>query len=254
MKLGLLFLRGLATASILVATACQSATGIVATYRKWGNMALTVEVDERGYGRMQEHLSGEKPSGDNYSLVLPGGRTITIMSRKALLGGWAGEGLVVMDALDYSAWLERGHRSTPCVGEQGPFREAGETRIGQWTGTRYVLTVRPWTSVEYRELIILRRPDLAPLGRLLAENYLNSWKRYGMVRIPAYQRDMARLMAQGAPLKLGDNFTLISVERKRLDPARFRLPSRPLSRAELFRLLSPRPTSNKPPQIVIQPR
>lgn len=254
MKLGPFFLCSMAIASMLVASACHSATGIVATYRKWGNMMLTVEVDDRGYGRMAEYLSGGKPSADNYSLVMPGGRTITVMRRKAVLGREGGEGWLVMDSLDYRDWLERRRRPLSSTIEQGPFREVGEARIGQWTGTRYVLTVRPGTSAEYGELVVLRRPDLVPLGRLLAENSLNGWRGHGMARIPAHQREMARLMAQGAPLKVGDYFTLVSLERRRVDPARFRLPARLLTRAELFRVLEPTPTSNKPPQFVDPPR
>lgn len=235
---------------MLAATTCQSATGIVATYRKWGNMVLTVEVDERGYGRMEEHLDGAGPSSNNYSLVMPGGRTITVMRKEALLGREWGTGWIVMDSLDYRAWLERRLRPLPNTAEQGPFREAGEAHIGQWTGTRYVLTVRPGTSVEIGELVVLRRPDLVPLGRLLAENSLNAWRGDAMARLPAYQRDMARLMAQGAPLKVGDHFTLVSLERRKVDRSRFRPPSRVLTRAELFRVLDPRPASNLPPQVV----
>lgn len=237
-----IIVRGLAIASMLVATACQSATGIVATYRKHGTTTLTVEVDEKGYGRLDESGPGLDPS-QSYGLVMPGGRTLTVMSRKRLLGASAGEGWVVMDATDYSAWLARGSPPPPPAGEQGPFREAGEARVGQWSGTRYVLTVRPHGWVEIKELVVLRRPDLEPLGRLLGENSLNAWKTYG-IEPPAFQREMARLMARGAPLRVGDNFTLTALDRRKVDLARLRPPSPPLSRAELFRLLDARP---KPP-------
>ncbi len=249
-----IILRGLAIAMLLISTACHSATGIVATYRKWDNI-LTVEVDERGYGRLEERAEGAVGPATGYALVMPGGRTIMVMRRRALVGGtWAGEGWVVVDSLDRAAWLARWNRSpAPSLEEQGPFREAGETRVGQYIGTHYVLDVRPYTWVENKELVVLRRRDLVPLGRLLAENSLNAWKAYGMVRIPAYLRDMARLMAEGAPLKVGDNFTLISLEQRRVDRARLRPPSRVLTRAELFRLLEARPNSNKPPQLIEVP-
>ena len=161
---------------------------------------------------------------DRYTLTTPEGRNLVVTREK---DGW-----MVADAIDHCCG-----RSVLAAAEipepKGRFVESGAQKVGGWTGTGYRMSTGScgaWTR-----FVVLREPGLEAFGRMLRRNLLHGAKERGA---PACEIQAIELMGQGVLLWVDDpEVTLEKLERRSVDPARFRPPSRILSRAELFRRL-----------------
>jgi hypothetical protein len=137
-----------------------------------------------------------------------------------------------MDGRDTPASLDAPPVEPDPYESQERYRPVGEARIGAWTGTRYLLPLTPFTHAQIEEIVVLRDPELAPLGRMLAASSRYAWEG-GAAPAAPYMIHMAELISDGAPLRLGDRWTLVSLERRPIDPARLERPARLLTREEV---------------------
>ncbi len=217
--------------------------GVVATYRTHAGQRV-MEAGADGWGRIEDRGLAAAGEVGSYTLTTPEGRNLLVTRRK--------EGWVVADAVDQLIWEQRHRRPLTTDGPRGRFVESGPHKVGAWTGTGYRMTegyCGAWTR-----FAVLREPGLESFGKMLRRNLLYGARER---RAPPCELQAIGLMAQGVVLWVDDpRVTLEKLERRPIDPARFRPLSRILGRAELFRLLDsglpegevPVPTLREPPR------
>lgn len=218
--------------------------GVVATYRTWAGQR-TIEAGADGWGRFEDRGRGQTSEIDRYTLTTPEGRNLVVTRRK---DGW-----IVADAVDQLAWDHRNWPPPAASEPKGRFVESGPHKVGAWTGRSYRMSegyCGSWTR-----FAVLHERGLEAFGRMFRRSMLHGAAER---RAPPCELQAIELMAQGVVLWVDDpEVTLEKLERRTIDPARFRLPSKILSRDELFRLLDsdlPKGRTDLPPTMTELPR
>jgi hypothetical protein len=229
---------------LCLAAGCGSEPAdVVATYRTHVGQRI-VEAGANGWGRVEERGRGDSELG-GYTLTTPEGRNLVVTRRK--------EGWVVADAVDHMMWAQRDYPPPASPEPEGRFVESGPHQVGAWTGTGYRMSAGYCGS--WTRFAVLREPGLETFGRMLRRSLLHGARER---RAPACELQAIELMGQGVVLWVDDpEMTLEKIERRSIDPGRFRPPSRTLSRDELFRLLDsnlPKGGGNLPPTMSELPR
>lgn len=230
---------GLSAALILLASGCDASVDasadVVATY-KTSISTMVVEASESGWGRLEHRASGDPAAPGSYTIVSPQGDNYRVMLHK---GRW-----IVADWHDYNAWVHRDARRP----DAGPspktrFVEDGEQKVGQWKGTAYRAEGQGCDN--WSRFVVMRGPGHEVLGRVFRANLVHGAKDR---QAPPCELQAIDLMGQGVLLWIDyPEAQLEKLESRQLDPGRFRLPAKPLSRPALFALLdSGRPKPGAP--------
>lgn len=228
-----LFLRLAAPLALLLA-GCGASADVVATYKVASNH-LVIEVSASGWGRLQD-WSDTAPARD-YSLVTPKGRVIDIFDLKGRT--------IVADAADRFAMNHPG-APTPEPPRGGElFVESGQEKVGAWTGTGYRIKrgCGAWSHI-----VVLHAPGLEAFSRVVRDSvlYLARYRPPEACFVQALN-----LIGKGALLYADfPPQTLEKLEHRKIDPARFRPPSRILTRAELFAAFKEAYPGSKDPPIM----
>jgi hypothetical protein len=217
-------------AMVMPTAGCAAGADVVATYR-YTIGHVRIEASATGWGRIESWSDGKRPDG--FELVTPAGRNLHVFQ---LNGRW-----IVGNSADYTEWTLRNWHPRQSLPPDGHFVKTGEEKIGAWTGTGYTMRTGKDDRLRgycgsWSHLVVLSEPGLEGFGRVMSKNL-----RYANGREappPCYLQAVA-LMGKGVTLFVDDpQMQLETLERRRVDPARFRPPSRVLSRAELFALLN----------------
>lgn len=223
-----LIVGSLAGVALLLA-GCGASADVVATYRVGGGVRI-VEAAASGWGRVEDR-SGGAPL-EEYELITPAGHILVVFR---LNGRWH-----VADSHDRFAWRLRPPRRPKSPPPEGVFVSTGEEKVGAWSGTGYTMraqggTGRPTNCGSWTHIVVMHGPGLEAFGRVLRNNLRYALGGQGA---PPCHFHAVDLIGQGVVLSLDDPpTTLERLDRRTIDPARFRLPSRLLTRAELFALL-----------------
>lgn len=235
--------------TLLLLLPCAAACGsepadVVATYRTFVGHRI-IEAGANGWGRVEERIRGGASELNPYTLTTPDGRNLVVTHGR--------EGWIVADSVDRMAWERRRGPAPVRTEPRGRFVESGPQKIGAWTGTGYRMSegyCGAWTR-----FVVMRDPGFEALSRMMRRSLLHGAKERSA---PACELQAIELMGQGIVLWVDDpEMILEKLERRRVDPARFRPPSPILSRAELFRLLDsslPKGGGDKPPTVREPPR
>ena len=137
--------------------------------------------------------------------------------------------------LEKSGKTEAEPSSAPAI------QHLGKTTVAGFSGERYIANRSDKTERDELDWVVTREPKLAAV-RAAWEKLLRSMQttRSSIVgSAAARKRDMAlQLVALGAPLRMAGfgmaGFELVSVKTGKIDPARFVLPTDPISRAQLM--------------------
>jgi|GEM_PF-6962987 len=225
--------------SILLATSCAAPADVVATYRSTVGRRV-IEVSDSGWGRIDEWPRGASAPLDDYDLTTPDGRNLRIFRHKGRR--------IVADSRDYDSWRRRSWQPTaPGAPPRSRFVADGEQKVGGWTGTAYRAVGDICGS--WSHFVVMRGPEFERFGRVVRRNLL-----YGAKDRPSPDCELQAidLIGTGILLWVDDpEITLEALEVRRIDPRRFRLPARPLSRAALFALLGADQPTNP---VIVPPR
>lgn len=235
----------LAPSSLLIA-GCGASADVVATY-KFGGGLRVIEASASGWGRIQDWRDGKPEEG--YGLTTPQGQNLEVFR---LQGRW-----IVADAKDRTDLMRAGMPRPKASPIEGRFFETGEEAVGQWTGTAYTMqstsdNKRPRQCGSWSHFVVMHGAGLEVFGRVLRNNLRYATKDSDPSPCQVQAED---LMGKGVPIFVDDpTIILEKLERGKIDPARFRLPSRLLTRAELVvALKAAYPVSNDPPRITTIP-
>lgn len=116
---------------------------------------------------------------------------------------------------------------------------AGSTTVAGFTGETYrIKGIDKMNPDAVTEWVATRDPALAPAGKAMLQfmeaTMVMAAPLIGDVAASMIG-DMRQAFALGTPLKAGTKFQLASVKDGAVDPARFRLPAEPISRAEMVK-------------------
>lgn len=221
------FILAYGAAALLLVGATPAAAGIVATYQMGSpGLTMTVEVGDDGTARIENHSEGDRIAGESYVLVTTDGRNLRVWRED---GQWVAADLRAVEA----AYAARGQPR----GEGGnwfnsSFSEDGPERVGEWLGTRYVFTYGRRDSDYPADFVLLRSDALAPLGRAMWASTVNSLASPAVLN--EHGRRFGALLSSGAPLRVGTQLRLISLEVRPVDPARLAVPARWIVSEEIF--------------------
>lgn len=212
---------------------------VVATYKTFMGHRV-IEAGANGWGRVEERIEGGPTELRPYTLTTPDGRNLVVTHRR--------EGWVVADAVDHMAWARRNSPPPAATEPKGRFVESGPQQVGAWTGTGYRMSTGycgAWTRI-----VVMHEPAFETLSRMVRRSLLYGARERAA---PACELQAIELIGKGVLLSMDDpQMTLEKIERRPIDPARFRPPSPILSRAELFRLLDsglPKGGGSRPPTV-----
>ena len=222
------------TAAILFSSAALADQTVV--YKGEDGKNLTLEIADSG----AVHVAGPTP-----------GQTAVILNGELYLVDTTRPEARVMRIADFAAVLDeaigpifKGLFETAAQADPKPkaalvIEAAGTASVAGFTGDRYRVKglddQKPDEAVEW---IATRDPALAPAGKAM-QQFIEAT----MVMAAPFLGDAAARMigemrqafALGTPLRAGGKFELVSVKEGAIDPARFKLPAAPISRADLLK-------------------
>lgn len=206
--------------------AASGASGdVVATYDT-GIGRRVMEASADGWFRSEDRPLRHKGDPQIYFLTNPQGERLRVFRREE-------QWVVAMEA-DYSAWQNRLRAPSPDHQHKRMFVATGAEKVGSWTGTAYRIQgqCRAWSRI-----VVMRGPGLRVLGRALRRDLLAAAATEAGPMLPCF-RQAIDLIGEGVVLSVDDPpVKLETLELRKIDPIRFKLPSRPLSRAALFEMM-----------------
>lgn len=205
-------------------TGCDASADVVATYDTLISQRV-MEASTDGWFRVEDLRPAEK-APEVYFLTGPEGQHLRVFRHK---GKW-----LVANAADFSAWLNRWpHPTPPTAPSRELFKATGEETVGVWKGVGY--RIKGWCGA-WTHIVVMRGKGLEVFGRALRRNLLAAAEERAPV--PPCERQAIDLIGEGVVLFIDDpQVKLAKLEFRRIERARFKLPSKVLSRAELFALL-----------------
>ncbi|WP_158611041.1 hypothetical protein [Aurantiacibacter spongiae] len=197
-------------------------------------MSMTVEADETGNVRLQ---MGSQPG---YYLVMD--------DDIYAVGGGMGRDVVARVA-DISALADEKYAEffaeVPVHGDDEMALDLvpmGDETVNGRTGTAYGMAVGEGGEAHHASMVISRDPALAPLGRAMQTANGSMFRNAGTLgtMFSMLNADIAETLAEGALLRML-TMELTDVSFDPIPPARFALPSEPLSLDELRAMTAPEP-------------
>ena len=198
------------------------------------DFAMTIEVNGNGNARL--HITGRT----SYFLIRNGE---VYKVSKGIDGPYA-EKLSDLEAVIANAG-QAGGISLELV-DQFPSVElvdSGKTKVGSWEGSAFAQ--REYGELGRPELVISEDATLKPIGEAFAQ-FIDG--RFGALRslllinlfgsFGLYDPEVLKLISSGTPIRL-NSLELASLSQEEIDPARFELPARVLTREEITAMNKP---------------
>lgn len=139
----------------------------------------------------------------------------------------------------FGALFDAAAKADPKPAQPLVIEAAGTTTVAGFMGDAYRIKgidkMNPEAAIEW---VATRDPALAPAGKAMLQfmeaTMVMAAPMIGEVAASMIG-DMRQAFTLGTPLKAGTRFELASVKDGAIDPARFRLPAEPMSRADLLK-------------------
>ncbi|MBB4632351.1 hypothetical protein [Sphingosinicella soli] len=221
-------------AAMLLSSAALADQTVV--YKGEDGKNLTLEIADSG----AVHVAGPVPG--QTAVILDGALYLVDTTRaEARVMRISDFAAVVGEAIGpvFKGLFETAAKADPAPNVPLVIEAAGTASVAGFTGERYrVKGLDDQKPDEVVEWIATRDPALAPAGKAM-QQFIEATMVLSAPFLGDAAPDMIAQMRQafalGTPLRAGAKFELVSVKDGAVDPARFKLPAEPISRADLLK-------------------
>ncbi len=228
-------IRAVAFATVLLSSTAALADQTV-VYKGQDGKNLTLEISDSGV----VHITGPVPGQtgivqDGELFLIDTAQEKPRVTRLTDVAAVFGEVIGPM----FGALFDAAAKADPKPEKPLVIEAAGTATVAGFTGDAYrIKGIDKMNADASIEWVATRDPALAPAGKAM----LHFMEATMVMAAPMIGEvaasmvgDMRQAFALGTPLKAGTRFELASVKEGAIDPARFRLPAEPMSRAELLK-------------------